>query len=58
MKVRRKIKVKLRIYRFTKKFSLYKIGMKPFIRTIDTEWKQDGDKVKYEYDNDQKCFYL
>jgi len=30
---RKPIKVKFRIYKFTKSYSLYRMGMKPYIRT-------------------------
>jgi hypothetical protein len=36
------IKLKFRIYKFTKKHSLYNSGMKPFVRTHSTEWSQEG----------------
>lgn len=32
--------------------------MKPYIRTVDSEWRQEGEKIIYEYDSEQKCFYL
>lgn len=51
-------KYKFRIYKFNKAFSLYKNGMKPFFRCAGEEWRQRGDQVKYEYDNEEKCFYL
>ena len=35
-------KFKFRIYKYSKRFSLYKQGMKPFVRTADTEWRQQG----------------
>ncbi len=47
MRSRKSCKIKLRIYRFTKKFSLYKSGMKPFVRTADSDWHQNGENVSY-----------
>ncbi len=32
--------------------------MKPYVRTIDRDWHQNGEKILYEYDSSQKCFYL
>lgn len=51
MKARKSCKLRLRIYKFSKKISLYKLGMKPFVRTKEENWRQDGEKVKYEYDS-------
>lgn len=46
----RPLTVTFRIYKFTKKYSLYRCGMKPYIKQKEGEWKQGGEKVKYEYD--------
>lgn len=58
MRVRRDCKIKLRIYKFSKKFSLYKFGMKPFVKKSKMDWKQDGLNIIYQYDQEQKCFFL
>ena len=58
MKVRKKCRLRLRIYKFSKRFSLYRMGMRPFVKTREGEWHQDGEKVRYEYDAEQKCFFL
>lgn len=42
LKVRKNCKLRLRIYKFSKRFSLYRLGMKPFIRTAQTDWQQGG----------------
>lgn len=57
---RKAMKVKFRIYKFSKYYSLYRLGMKPFIRNWkqSSAWKQGGDKIIYEYDSYQKGFYL
>lgn len=47
MRSRRNCKIRLRIYKFSKRFSLYRQGMRPYVRTADSEWKQDGEKVIY-----------
>ena len=46
-KSRRACKVKFRVLRFSKRFSLYRVGMKPYVRTWDSEWCQSGENVKY-----------
>lgn len=51
MKIRRDCKIKLRIYKFSKKFSLYKCGMKPFVKKSKSDWKQDGLNINYQYDS-------
>lgn len=52
-------KYKFRICKYSKFYSLYREGMKPFIRTnTEPEWKQGGDNVKYEGDKNMKGNYL
>ena len=68
IKTRKPIKLKLRVYKFTKYYSLYRIGMRPYIRVTregqkgaadpNSDWIQGGSKIKYDYDSLQKCFYL
>lgn len=59
---RKQIKIKFRVYKFTKSYSLYRLGMKPYIRTVINEvlmdWQQGGDKVRYEYDEAQRSYYV
>jgi hypothetical protein len=54
----RPIKAHIRIYKFNKKYLLYREGMKPYIKTEGEEWKQRGDNVSYCYDEELKCYYL
>ena len=49
---------KFRIYKFSKYYSLYRDGMKPYICEDQLDWRQDGENVKYEYDEELKCFYV
>jgi hypothetical protein len=41
-KCNRAMKAHFRIYKFTKKYSLYRYGMKPYIKTENEEWEQKG----------------
>ena len=41
------MKVRLRVYKFSKSYSLYRIGMRPYVRVGGEEFQQAGDKVKY-----------
>lgn len=36
------IKAVFRIYKFSKKHSLYRKGMKPYIKQLGEEWSQKG----------------
>lgn len=58
MRSKKTLRLKLRIYRFSKQHSLYRHGMKPFVKTPESPWKQMGERVRYEYDPDQKCYFL
>lgn len=51
---------KFRIYKFSKRYSLYKEGMKPFccINNLNNEWHQAGENVQYVYDKQFKCYFL
>ena len=53
-------KYKFRIYKFSKFYSLYKEGMKPFVRNASEgpEWRQGGENVKYEFDSENKSHFL
>lgn len=57
-RARKTCRIRLRVYKFSKRYSLYREGMRPFVRTADSEWRQEGEKVRYDYDSDQKCFFL
>lgn len=46
-----------RIYKFTKRYSLYSKGMKPYIKA-EGEWAQGGDNVAYAWDDHFQCYYL
>ena len=50
--------VTFRIYKFSKKYSLYRHGMKPYIKQIGMSWLQKGDNISYNYDEELKCYYL
>ena len=41
--------IKLNIYRFKKKFSLFQRGMKPYVRSLKAKenWKPGGTKISY-----------
>lgn len=32
--------------------------MKPYIKVMNDDWHQGGQRVKYDYDQDQKCYFL
>ena len=52
---------KFRIYKFSKYYSLYKDGMKPFIRVMTSDsvqWRQAGENIKYENDIETKTYFL
>ncbi len=53
-------KFKFRVYKYSKYYSLYKEGMRPFVRAMgeDENWVQAGENVKYEYDMDTKSHCL
>lgn len=53
-------KFKFRVYKYSKYYSLYKEGMRPFVRVIgeDESWVQAGESVKYEYDMETKSHCL
>ena len=58
VKCRRSMRLRLRIFKFSKRFSLYRLGMKPYVKTWESEWKQDGEKIRYDYDADFRSYYL
>lgn len=51
------MRVRLRIYSFTKHYSLYRRGMKPYIK-MDKEWVQTGEDVTYSRDHQLNCYCL
>jgi hypothetical protein len=51
------MRVRLRVYSFSKHYSLYRRGMKPYIK-IDKEWAQAGEDVTYSRDQQLSCYCL
>jgi hypothetical protein len=51
------MKVRFRIYSFSKCYSLYRRGMKPYM-LINNEWRQGGDDVTYSRDCHLNCYFL
>lgn len=49
VKCNRSMRVRLRVYSFSKHYSLYRSGMKPYIKT-GGEWTQSGEDVTYSRD--------
>lgn len=45
----KKLKVRLNIYRFRKRYSLYQRGMRPYVRSRRDggDWRPAGENVKY-----------